>query len=362
MPDPYPRKCMVLTSQQLVGLMEYTADLQLAVEYRMMAQRTAEALRELLDCDLPTVSLATGSYQDPVQEICSPAANEWRKTSNIGYELRHENPVYMARLRKQLDGPGQATDFVDRGEFEQTRSYNEVWRKVGIRQVLNYMNPGRYGFDLVAARSSSKPFEESDAMILTMIARNLEAATTRLLRANRGLLPVGDELREVMTFDWFICDTQGRTLRTDSTASQSMKTCLGSEAAVDHLPERWLNDLTRRAAGGPAGTQYYVRDGKQLSVHIAPIHGVPDEFSVGFVTRIAPQAAHDPLSSTTLQRFGLTHREAEVTRWLAEGKTNPEIGIILGISALTAKKHVENVLHKLGVETRTAAVRRVMEA
>jgi DNA-binding NarL/FixJ family response regulator len=38
-------------------------------------------------------------------------------------------------------------------------------------------------------------------------------------------------------------------------------------------------------------------------------------------------------------------------RWLIEGKTNPEIGIILGISSLTAKRHVENVLHKLVVET-----------
>jgi DNA-binding NarL/FixJ family response regulator len=30
------------------------------------------------------------------------------------------------------------------------------------------------------------------------------------------------------------------------------------------------------------------------------------------------------------QRLGLTPREAQVLRWVAEGKRNPEIGIILG--------------------------------
>lgn len=58
--------------------------------------------------------------------------------------------------------------------------------------------------------------------------------------------------------------------------------------------------------------------------------------------------------------FGLTPREAEVLRWVAAGKTNREIGLILGLSPRTVTKHLEHVFAKLGVETRTAAASRAL--
>ena len=60
-------------------------------------------------------------------------------------------------------------------------------------------------------------------------------------------------------------------------------------------------------------------------------------------------------ASGPLLRYQLTPREAEIGLWLAEGKTNPEIASITGISPRTVEKHVENILGKLGVENRTAA-------
>lgn len=59
--------------------------------------------------------------------------------------------------------------------------------------------------------------------------------------------------------------------------------------------------------------------------------------------------------------FGLTPREAEVLLWVAQGKTNPEIATILGISAHTVRTHLERVFTKLGVETRHAAGLRALE-
>jgi DNA-binding CsgD family transcriptional regulator len=63
----------------------------------------------------------------------------------------------------------------------------------------------------------------------------------------------------------------------------------------------------------------------------------------------------------TLEVFGITHREAEVLRWLAEGKSNPEIGVILEIATRTVKKHLEHIFPKLGVENRTTAAARALE-
>ena len=52
----------------------------------------------------------------------------------------------------------------------------------------------------------------------------------------------------------------------------------------------------------------------------------------------------------------LTGREREVLQWLAGGKTDKDIGAILGISPRTVHKHLQRIYEKLGVETRTAAV------
>ena len=51
----------------------------------------------------------------------------------------------------------------------------------------------------------------------------------------------------------------------------------------------------------------------------------------------------------------LTPREAEVLFWISEGKSNHDIGIILGAKTGTICKHVEHILSKLNVENRTSA-------
>ena len=49
-------------------------------------------------------------------------------------------------------------------------------------------------------------------------------------------------------------------------------------------------------------------------------------------------------------------RQIEIMRWVHEGKSNIEIGLILGISALTVKNHVQKILRKLNARNRTEAV------
>src|SRR4030095_7019475 len=60
-------------------------------------------------------------------------------------------------------------------------------------------------------------------------------------------------------------------------------------------------------------------------------------------------------STEPLLKFGLTARATETLLWLAQGKTNPDIASILGITESTVKKHVQEIFEKLGVETRGAA-------
>lgn len=66
-------------------------------------------------------------------------------------------------------------------------------------------------------------------------------------------------------------------------------------------------------------------------------------------------------SVESLRVLGLTPRETETLFWIAQGKTSPEIAIILDTSIHTIKKHVQKILPKLGVETRLAAALKASE-
>jgi DNA-binding NarL/FixJ family response regulator len=60
-------------------------------------------------------------------------------------------------------------------------------------------------------------------------------------------------------------------------------------------------------------------------------------------------------NASALGSLGLTRRETEVLTWIAQGKTNHEIGVILSACTGTICKHVQRILVKLSVENRTAA-------
>jgi DNA-binding CsgD family transcriptional regulator len=61
------------------------------------------------------------------------------------------------------------------------------------------------------------------------------------------------------------------------------------------------------------------------------------------------------LDDRSVDRLGLTPREAEVLALVAAGQTNSQIGAALYISAKTASVHVSHILRKLGVTSRVDA-------
>jgi len=54
----------------------------------------------------------------------------------------------------------------------------------------------------------------------------------------------------------------------------------------------------------------------------------------------------------------VSRREMEILHWVREGKSNIEVGQILGISGLTVKNHLQRIYKTLGVRNRTQAVAR----
>ena len=121
------------------------------------------------------------------------------------------------------------------------------------------------------------------------------------------------------------------------------------DVAPDQVPAALQPWLQAAAAGRDARPLSTARGARQL---VCTLQGktVDDDWLV--VLREVSDAA---TVEATMLAFGLTLRESEVLYWVAKGKTNRDIGDILGSSPATVKKHLERIYEKLGVETRTAA-------
>ncbi len=75
-------------------------------------------------------------------------------------------------------------------------------------------------------------------------------------------------------------------------------------------------------------------------------------FHLGYLRCAAPWQRPEDNS----QEIALSKREEEILRWVAAGKTNWEISVILNVSLNTIKFHLKNIFQKIGVENRWSAI------
>jgi DNA-binding CsgD family transcriptional regulator len=140
----------------------------------------------------------------------------------------------------------------------------------------------------------------------------------------------------------------------------------GSALRFEDLPEGGRRTFTVRELAWPAG----LHDGLGMSLrsltgqfigHMAVNATRAGTFTeehrdlLGLLNR--PLSAALGLSAVTspARTFGLTARECEVLQLIARGHTNGEIAEVLFVSQSTVRRHVEHLLAKLGVASRTAA-------
>jgi two-component system, NarL family, response regulator LiaR len=132
----------------------------------------------------------------------------------------------------------------------------------------------------------------------------------------------------------------------------------------DALPDTRIVILTHYTnpmqvmAALSSGAHGYCVKGTNLPQLLAAITAV-GEGSCYLDAKIAHcvlQNLRTPLSdSEQLEEVRLTLREMQVLQQLVEGKSNTEIGIILGVTANTIKGHVQQIIHKLKASDRTQA-------
>jgi len=261
--------------------------------------------------------------------------------------------------------------------------------------VLDALMPGIDGFE-VARRLKADP-RTAAAPIIFMTGlsdtEHVEAAfaaggvdyVTKPIRPREVLARIAAHLRSARAqrqarnaLDAFghaslaVHEADGRCVWQTALARQLMAEYFsGGHFERGRLPPEvllWLHReaLRRRAGAEPAGLTVLPpvkadapaaalssRGAKRLSF---TLHAVdPDALGEGQWLIVMREADDAALMDGLIHSFRLTAREAEVLYWVVKGKTNADIGDILGSSPRTVQKHLEHVFEKLGVETRTAA-------
>lgn len=162
-------------------------------------------------------------------------------------------------------------------------------------------------------------------------------------------------------------DAAGRHL----VAFASSAAVLWSTPQANKLLERSSVDATRQADMSAAFSRWRLDhgDGAQGSSFDLSLAGSPalqftflgivggDEYLFRLIG-----AQEEGQEDSLRQHFGVTQRESEVLLWIARGKSNRDIGDILGLSPRTVNKHLEQVYSKLGVENRASAAIKAIQA
>jgi len=126
----------------------------------------------------------------------------------------------------------------------------------------------------------------------------------------------------------------------------------GAGPASPSLPDDIVSWSRNQMAGGPTRSVEIAGQRVEISC-VGRI--AADEI----LLRLTPRTPDEQETKLRTQ-LGLTPREAEVLLWVGRGKSNRDIGDILGLSPRTVNKHLESIYAKLGIENRAAAAAVVM--
>ena len=121
----------------------------------------------------------------------------------------------------------------------------------------------------------------------------------------------------------------------------------GLETLADHI-RTWLEE---REKHGASKEPLMIHQHGQPVLQLAYLGAIGGDEFLFRLTGVSQTSDDDILR----QNFSLTVREAQVLFWIAKGKSNRDIGEILGLSARTVNKHLEQIYVKLGVENRASA-------
>ncbi|NBB80400.1 MAG: hypothetical protein GVY36_13330 [Verrucomicrobia bacterium] len=296
-------------------------------------------VRRVVGCDsinIGTVDLETeeGHHFDLDGFLMPPD----RRDALPHFKNQHPMLAY-ARQHPGLNPPLRFCDFYSRREFEETGLYRECYHGFTNSMVtFGIDSPPGLNISFVLSRSQGD-FSEQEVEHLSILQPLISSVYTQLILEEavrcrkRSDMPAG------------IIAGSGQSIIT-----------LDRQAAA--LLERYFPNGSRHRLPECLAAHVSSSRSRLATFVVQPgnfcLNGQIEHVGREWILKIWEETR--PLPEDKIIALGLSKRQVEVLHWVAMGRTNPEIAIILGISYRTVEKHLENIYRQMGVETRLAAI------
>lgn len=356
---PGTDRLSLLRKQDLQAILDGIADLHAVTTLDALVPTVWRAMKRIVPSD--GASFVTASllrpyvsirFDDPKKE------GEFRHYATAASHLFSTHPAMVIdgndRLAERL------SDLAPNGRFDDSPYCQEILKPTGTYYQLllgvGLTDDGQaVGFSLDRA---SKDFSDRDKQALTLYCAHLRMAYTRL-HFHARLLALIDTpvLHQVpLSMGVLLIDSDKRVLCMDYGAERILEECFtAGDWRGGSLPQPLLSWATQLVCSGvslePKSCPNFA---KETTSGILVGTALPSQGDGRFVL-VLKHARHggvlvlDGVSE-------LTPREWEVLEALDEGLTNQAISERIGTSIATVKAHVGNILRKLNVPNRTAAV------
>jgi DNA-binding CsgD family transcriptional regulator len=282
--------------------------------------------------------------QNPARIVHDP---EIRAETSVFNHYADQHPALARIIKDQIQCAVKISDFNTQAQWHGTDLYNHFFRLEGLNYQLGYLalNKGRrFG---LAFNRMKRDFGEQERFLLNLL-------TPHLLHAFQSsqLFSLLSEQVEASGKAWLVVDEAGHILFHTGKAIDWLREYFGNSGSLPAEIRDWLKRRASALADKALTTKLQDfsigRGAKRLTVRSLSSVQAAEH-------RLVLAETSEELDANLLQTLGLTKREAEVLFWVSQGKRNCEIAEILGARSRTIGKHVERILGKLCVETRTAA-------
>ena len=256
--------------------------------------------------------------------------------------LVHEHPVREHFRATGETGPIRLSDHVSLPKFKSSGLYRDYFRHFGVtRLAAVYVPLGNNAHVSLGVSRGGADFSERELSVLAEFRPLLAEGCRLVLRAERAerWLEASEDVLAVLGKGMVLVRSDGLVERVTEIAARSLAS-MGVEVSENAPVPQKLRTLARSPIGDAVSVQRIPR-------------------SAGEIFIVADVVSENPVA--LFSSFGLTPRECTVLHWLAEGKTNGEIAVVIGAAIGTVRKHLEHIFEKLEVENRAAAVRRAVE-
>jgi DNA-binding NarL/FixJ family response regulator len=294
---------------------------------------------------------------------------------------RLNHPIAQ-HMPKTLNGAHKLSDFIDLQELHSRENlYQNFLRHIGTEDQMLFfipdVNPAKWcelarvetilsGFILCRPNPT---FTERDRLILNLFQPHLLQAYTNA-RCHQQVQQDLNRLQQ--SFDNLgvaIVDLDGKIQSIAPQVILWLDTYFAKSTHSFQLPEllrSWMNYQVNSFCNNPAivetplplriqksDCRRQVFDQRELTIRL-----VIEKPGETYMLLFQEQMLSLP---TSLELLGLTQREVDVLLCMMQGKDNQVMATTLDIKIGTVRKHLENIYRKLNVQSRTAAISRVLE-